>query len=85
MVRHLRWKDVREDRGEPPDEARAGIEQDLVLGQLIFDLGTVAGLSQSALAKRMGTTQPVVSRLEEGEEARRRLDTLRSLAVALGR
>jgi len=33
----------------------------------------------------MGTTQSVISRLEEGGGARNRIDTLARLAVALGR
>lgn len=47
---------------------RAGIEHDLALGQLIYDLRTAAGLSQLQLARRMGATQSVISRLEEGGE-----------------
>ena len=44
------------------------VEQDLALGQLIYDLRTEAGLTQSALAERMGTTQSVISRLEKAVE-----------------
>ena len=62
-----------------------GIEQDSELGQLIHDLRTAAGLSQRELAERMGTTQSVVSRLEEGGGTRNRLDTFERLARALGR
>lgn len=54
-------------------------------GQLIYDLRTGAGLSQRALAERMGTTQSVISRLEEGGGARNRLDTLARVTAALGR
>jgi transcriptional regulator with XRE-family HTH domain len=35
-------------------------------GKLVYDLRTAAGLSRRALADRMGTTEPVISRLEEG-------------------
>ncbi|MBK9179493.1 MAG: helix-turn-helix transcriptional regulator [Acidimicrobiales bacterium] len=66
-------------------EARARSEQDLALGQLIFDLRSAAGLSQREVAERMGTTQSVISRLEEGGGARNRLDTLARLAVAVDR
>ena len=61
------------------------MEQDLALGQLIYDLRRDAGLSQRELAERMGTTQSVISRLEEGGGARNRIDTLARVATALGR
>ena len=56
--------------GKPSAETRVGAEQDLALGQLIYDLRTEAGLSQRELAERMDTTQSAVSRLEEGGGAR---------------
>jgi DNA-binding Xre family transcriptional regulator len=62
---------------------RAGIEQDLALSQLTYDLLTEAGLSQIARAQRMSTTKSVVSRLGEGGGARNRLDTLARVATAL--
>jgi transcriptional regulator with XRE-family HTH domain len=72
-------------RPEPTAETRASVEQDLALGQLIYHLRTEAGLSQAAVAKRMATTQSVISRLEEGRGARNRLDTLARVAKALNR
>ena len=74
MVNHSRWNDIKRKHPQPDADARAGIEQDLALGQLIYDLRTEAGLSQRELAERMGTTQSVISRLEEGGGARNRLD-----------
>lgn len=85
MANYSRWSDVRAERPAPSDETRAGVEQDLALGQLIYDLRTGAGLSQRELASRMGTTQSVISRLEEGGGARNRIDTLARVATALGR
>jgi ribosome-binding protein aMBF1 (putative translation factor) len=85
MANYSRWDDVKKQRHEPTATARTGIEQDLALGQLIYDLRTQAGLSQRELAERMGTTQSVISRLEEGGGARNRLDTLARVASALGR
>ena len=41
--------------------------------------------SQRELAERMGTTQSVISRLEEGGSARNRIDTLARVATALNR
>jgi transcriptional regulator with XRE-family HTH domain len=85
MANHSRWEDVKARRPEPTVETRASLERDLALGQLIYDLRTGAGLSQAALAKRMATTQSVISRLEEGGGARNRLDTLAGVAKALDR
>jgi transcriptional regulator with XRE-family HTH domain len=85
MANYSRWEDVKKRRGEPSAETRAGVEQALALGQLIYDLRTEAGLSQRELAERMGTTQSVISRLEEGGGAKNRLDTLARVATALNR
>jgi transcriptional regulator with XRE-family HTH domain len=85
MANHSRWEDIKARRPETTAETRTSIEQDLALGQLIYDLRTGAGLSQAAVAKRMETTQSVVSRLEEGGGARNRIDTLARVAKALNR
>lgn len=85
MANYSRWEDVKNKRPDPTDDTRAGVEQDFALGQLIYDLRTGAGLSQRELAERMGTTQSVISRLEEGGGARNRLDTLARVATALDR
>ena len=85
MANYSRWEDITKRKGEPPADVRAGVEQDLALGQLIYDLRTEAGLSQRELAERMGTTQSVISRLEEGGGARNRIDTLARVAKALDR
>lgn len=85
MANYSRWDDVKTKRRAPAANVRAGVEQDLALGQLIYDLRTEAGLSQRELADRMGTTQSVISRLEEGGGARNRIDTLARVASALDR
>lgn len=85
MANYSRWDDVKKKRAPVDVERRAEIEKDLALGQLIYDLRTAAGLSQRELAARMGTTQSVISRLEEGGGARNRIDTLARVATALGR
>jgi ribosome-binding protein aMBF1 (putative translation factor) len=85
MANYSRWDDVKKRRPAPTDEVRVEVEHDLALGQLIHDLRTGAGLSQRALAERMGTTQSVISRLEEGGGAKSRLDTLARVATALDR
>lgn len=85
MANYSRWDDVKGRRTAPDAATRSGVEQDLALGQLIYDLRTEAGLSQRELAERMGTTQSVISRLEEGGGARNRIDTLARVATALDR
>ncbi len=85
MANYSRWDDAKKRRQPTSSETRAGVEQDLALGQLIYDLRTTAGLSQRELAERMGTTQSVISRLEEGGGARNRIDTLARVATALDR
>ena len=61
------------------------IVQGFSLAQLIYDLRTESELSQRALAQRMGTTQSVISRLQEGGGSGNRVDTLARVATALGR
>ena len=85
MANYSRWTEAKGKRSAPSAETRVGIEQELALGQLIYDLRTEAGLSQRELAERMGTTQSVISRLEEGGGARNRIDTLARVATALNR
>jgi ribosome-binding protein aMBF1 (putative translation factor) len=65
MANYSRWDDTKNKRRAPDDETRTGDDQDLALGQLIYDLRTEAGLSQRQLAERMGTTQSVISRLRK--------------------
>jgi transcriptional regulator with XRE-family HTH domain len=52
--------------------------------ELIRAARTEAGLTQAALAKRLGTTQPVVSRWERGGDEPR-LSTLTRILRACGR
>ncbi len=85
MANYSRWEDVKKKRPVLDAETRAEAEHDLALGQLIYDLRTEAGFSQRELAERMGTTQSVISRLEEGGGARNRIDTLARVATALDR
>ena len=85
MANYSRWDDARSARPAPSTALRAEVQHDLALGQLIYDLRTGAGLSQRELAERMGTTQSVISRLEEGGGAKNRIDTLARVAEALGR
>jgi transcriptional regulator with XRE-family HTH domain len=51
--------------------------------ELVHRLRTEAGLTQAALAERMGTTQSAIARMEGGG-TRPTLETLEKLAVAVG-
>ncbi len=53
--------------------------------QLIYDMRTSAGLTQRALAKRIGTTASVICRLEQADYTGHTLAILNRIAAALGR
>lgn len=53
--------------------------------QAIYDARTAARLSQTQLARLAGTTQSVISRLEDGDYDRHSLATLERIAAALDR
>jgi ribosome-binding protein aMBF1 (putative translation factor) len=55
------------------------------VAQLIYDARTEAGLSQAELAKLVGTTQSVISRLEDAEYEGHSLSVLNKIAQALNR
>jgi HTH-type transcriptional regulator / antitoxin HipB len=85
MSRHERWDDLRRERLASPaagagyDRARRAFE----LGEQVRALREAQHLSQAELARRMGSTQPAVARLEAGRVAPS-LDTLDRAAAALG-
>ena len=58
---------------------------DTEVASLIYDLRTKAGLSQRALAKRVGTTASVICRLEDADYEGHSLAMLRRIAAALGK
>jgi transcriptional regulator with XRE-family HTH domain len=80
---HTSWNDLKARRPVDPDQA-AEADQDLRIGQVVYDLRTAAGLTQTALARLAGTTQSAIARIESGGGARK-LDTLAKIAAALGR
>lgn len=55
------------------------------VAQLIYDARTEAGLTQSELAEMIGTTQSVISQLEDADYEGHSLAVLRRVADALGR
>ena len=55
------------------------------VAQRIYELREQAGLSQTELAKRVGTTQSVISRLEDADYEGHSLAMLRRIAEVLGK
>jgi ribosome-binding protein aMBF1 (putative translation factor) len=71
--------------GDDPNR-RARIEQikqEMAVGQQIYDARKAADLTQAELAKRVGTTQSVISDLEDAEYQGHSLPMLRRIATAL--
>jgi DNA-binding XRE family transcriptional regulator len=71
--------------GKP--EMMALLEEELVnaeLSRLVYDLRVGAKLTQAQLAKRVGTTQSVISRLEDADYEGHSLAMLRRIAQAVG-
>ena len=71
--------------GHSPEMA-ALVEQEqsnLDIARQIHELRTKAKLSQAQLARRVGTTQSVISRLEDADYDGHSLDMLRRIAAAL--
>jgi ribosome-binding protein aMBF1 (putative translation factor) len=64
-------------------KAYDALEGEFVLAGAVMDVRNRAGLTQEELARRMGTTQPVVARLESGR-TRPSMRTLERLAEATG-
>lgn len=61
------------------------IAQDFRIAQMIYDARTAAGFTQTELAKAVGTTQSVISQLEDAEYKGHSLTMLRRIAYALGK
>jgi ribosome-binding protein aMBF1 (putative translation factor) len=59
------------------------LESEYAVAAAIIEARTYAGLTQGELAKRMGTTQSVIARLEGGK-SKPSTSTLEKLAVATG-
>jgi ribosome-binding protein aMBF1 (putative translation factor) len=65
---------------------RAGIADArlaLEVAQVVYDARVQAGLTQAQLARRIGTTQSVISRLEDSDYGAQSLSMLRRIARAL--
>jgi ribosome-binding protein aMBF1 (putative translation factor) len=65
-----------------------GIEAQRVnadIAQMIYDARIQAGLTQEELAKKVGTKQPVIARLEDADYQGHSLNMLQRIAKALNR
>src|ERR1700692_2724119 len=75
---HKKW--MKEPKYRKAYEA---LEEEFVLASAVIDVRNRAGLTQEELARKMGTTTPVVARLESGR-SRPSMPTLERLADATG-
>jgi DNA-binding XRE family transcriptional regulator len=70
------------------DKRRADLEAarlNAAVARLVYDMRTEANLSQTQLAKLAGTTQSVISRLEDDDYHGHSLSILSRIAVALNK
>jgi ribosome-binding protein aMBF1 (putative translation factor) len=58
--------------------------QQVDLAMLVREMREDAGLTQAELARRIGTKQPVIARLEDAEYDRQSLDMLERIASVCG-
>jgi len=80
-ILHRRFFQGRPERLKALEEARADDE----VARKIYELRTKAGLTQAQLAKMIGTTASVISRLEDADYEGHSLAMLRRIAAALNR
>ena len=78
-ILHRRYYEGHPERLASLEEARANLD----IACKIYDLRDKAGLTQKALAKRVGTTASVISRLEDADYEGHSLSMLRRVAAAL--
>lgn len=72
-----------EGRDPRLDELVARERAKLQIARRILDLRTAAGLTQAELARRIGTQQPVIARLEDADYDGQSLKMLQRIAAAL--
>lgn len=77
-ILHQRFADGPDHRAEIER-----IKQDMAVGEQIYAARKAAGLTQTQLAERIGTTQSVISDLEDAEYEGHTLSMLRRIAEAL--
>jgi ribosome-binding protein aMBF1 (putative translation factor) len=77
---------ARDNADDPTFHAR--VEEQMLnveMAQLVYDARTAAKLTQKELAALVGTTQPVIARLEDADYEGHSLSMLRRIAEALDR
>ncbi len=78
--------EIVEDLVRDAPEMQAMIEEETVnlhVARLVYDARQAAGLTQQQLAKRVGTTQSVIARLEDADYHGHSLSMLQRIAKAL--
>jgi len=78
-ILHRRFYEGRPARLKSLEEARANEE----IGRKIYELRAAAGITQTQLAKLIGTTASVICRLEDSDYEGHSLSMLRRVAGAL--
>ena len=81
QVLHRRYYEGKPERAAQLDEARAEDE----VARQIYKLRQNAGLTQERLAKLVGTTASVISRLEDSEYEGHSLSMLKRIAAAVNK
>lgn len=72
--------------GKPEMEALLEVERaNADVARRVHDLRTAAGLTQAQLARRVGTSPSVISRLEDADYEGHSLSMLRRIAAAVGK
>ena len=73
--------------GDVPDlDERVQIDKlNVRVAMLVYQVRTEAGMSQSELAKLVGTSQPNIARLEDADYEGHSLSMLQRIAEALGK
>jgi transcriptional regulator with XRE-family HTH domain len=82
-TKRTKWRDIAKPRSVSAQHAYDDEARISAFRELAFRLRTDAGLTQSELAGRMGTTQSAIARIEGGG-TRPTLETLERLATAVG-
>jgi ribosome-binding protein aMBF1 (putative translation factor) len=76
-------------RRHPPTAEDRKLAQEfresLEVAQQVYDIRTQAGLTQKGLAKRVGTSESVICRLEDADYDRHSMAMLRRIAAALNK
>jgi ribosome-binding protein aMBF1 (putative translation factor) len=85
MTSHGRWADIKARRPHTPEmrEAYERADRAIRFGEAVRVAREAAGLTQAELARRIGSTQPAMARLEMGGTDPK-LSTIHRISEALG-